>query len=118
MIKRFVRTGKKQGKKVAVLIATVNEDNKIVVGHSKWNRKMDPYNPSFGEIVARRRMEAESSVPPATSIAKDYVAFVERAQRYFKDTELSESTAQAFVKAGLEVAAMEAKKIECVLEGC
>jgi len=119
MIKRFVRTGKKQGKKVGVLIAVVNDDNKIVIGHSKWNRKIDPYNPAFGEKVATKRIESDSSVEPASSITREYVDFARRAIRYFKGAELSEGTTKALTKASLELAAREAAKHQVDLgSGC
>lgn len=83
------------GQRVGVLIATLNNEGQIVIGHSKWHRHYDEYDPEFMEQVAEDRINTGSTVAPALSIAKNYLNFIERAQRYFKGANLSDSTKSA-----------------------
>jgi len=107
MIKRYVKRGRKtielengkkirkqRGKKVGVLVADLNEQGKVVIGHSKWHKKLDEYDPKFGSGVAMDRLKSDSKAPPALSILSDYLKFKERVTKYFK-SDVSDNTKTA-----------------------
>ena len=91
--KRIVRTSV-GGHKIGLLLAALNKDGQIVIGHSKWNKKADMYDAILAEQVATDRLNCESETAPALSLYKSYGKFIGRAKRYFK-AELCKSTTAA-----------------------
>jgi len=109
MIKEFVKKGRKtkgegankktigRGIKIGVLVGDVS-DGDIIIGHSKWHKVLDSYDRSFGEKVAIDRMQSGSKTPPALSIAKAYLKFIERCKRYYKTDRVSKNVKDAIDK--------------------
>lgn len=93
MIMEYVRNGQK--KKIGVLVADLTSDGNIAVGHSKWNKKLDEYNIQRGKEVAIERVLTDSKTPPAITIYKAYLKFVDRAIKYFKGAQISRNTIMA-----------------------
>jgi len=122
MLKEYVKKGRRtvvredgrkarlgRGTKIGVLVGDLKDNSRIVIGHSKWHQRLDKYDLDFAESVALSRLDSESKVPPALSIAKDYLKFVERCKHYFKTDVLSENTQIAIdrLKKNLELCAKE-----------
>ncbi len=94
MMLQYIRDNKKR--KIGVLVALLSPEGKIVIGHSKWHRKLDKkYNIERGRQVAIERAEKDSTTSPALSFKDDYFKFVRRARSYFKDAEPSENTLES-----------------------
>jgi hypothetical protein len=107
MIIRYIRDKKNQ--KAGVLVAMLNGEGRIVIGHSKWHKKLDgdKYNWKLGRKVAIERAEKDSTTPPAFSFKREYFEFIQRVKRYFKDVELTENTLES---ARLMIVKEDAKK--------
>jgi len=93
---QYVRNGK--GFPIGVLIAKLNAEGEIVLGHSKWCHSRDKYNKIEGLRIADSRADLDSRVPPALSILIPYQIFMARASAYFK-AEFSRNTLQALQSA-------------------
>jgi len=90
-----------KGLKRGALVALKNEDGEIFLGHSRWHRKLDKYDPNQGMEIAIKRAETDSKAPIATSLIPHLAAFISRAEKYFKTTKFSENTT-ALVKVSNE----------------
>ena len=107
MLKQYVKNnqlrgkGKKVGKglKIGLLLAVLEDDGRINIGHSKWNRKLDKYDTDLAHKVAQERIDTKSTVPPAVSITKPYLAFVKRAQTYYGTRRLAAHVKEAVASA-------------------
>ena len=103
MLKQYVKNnqlkgkGKKVGKglKIGLFLAVLENDGRINIGHSKWNRKLDKYDKDMAHKVAQKRIDTKSTVPPAVSITKPYLAFVKRAQTYYGTRKLAAHVREA-----------------------
>jgi len=104
---QYVRKGKNRFP-IGVLVAKLDDDGRIVVGHSKWCQSRDKYDKMEGIRIADSRADLDSKSPPALSILKAYGKFLERALKYYKGASLSFNTQEAFVRA--------TKKLEAVKE--
>jgi hypothetical protein len=109
MMLQYVRGAKKR--KVGVLVALLNDDGKIVIGHSKWHKKLDKYDIELGRKVAIDRAEKDSAAAPAVSLREDYCKFMLRTRRYFKDTELSVNTLESYQRLLANAEAVAAKQM-------
>lgn len=89
------RSGK--GVKKGALVAIKNDKDEIVIGHSRWHRKKDKYNPKHGMQIAIERAETDSKAAIATSLIPHLAAFIDRSKKYFKTKVFSENT-MALVK--------------------
>ena len=108
--KRIVRTVV-GGHKIGLLVATLNKDDNIVIGHSKWNQRADTYNAELAESVALDRLNRESKTVPALSLHKAYTKFVDRAKRYF-DAPLCKATQDAGDTLKLEIDIQRHEQLE------
>ncbi len=123
MMLQYVRDSKRR--KVGVLVAALNAQGDMVVGHSKWNKVLDKkYDLERGMQVATDRLNKESSTSPALSIRRPYLKFLKRASKYFKDTNVCGGTITAVnrmvdkvaisKKANIEAAAAKAVEASAV----
>lgn len=100
MISQYV---KKNGTKIGALAARKNESGEITIGHSKWHKLMDDYNPARGMSIAIGRSTADRGTTPALSITNHIAPFVKRAMKYYKTDKLSSSTRDMLVKCKIYV---------------
>ena len=104
------------GHRIGLLVAALNKDGKIVIGHSKWNQKNDFYDAELAENVAMDRLSSRSSVTPALSLYKAYGKFVERAKRYFPQAELCTATEAARRNLQAEILIQQGKQLKAKQE--
>lgn len=103
MLIQYVRNGK--GQKAGALVAKTNIAGHIVIGHSRWAKSIDRYDPAMALRVAKDRADKDSKVAPALSILEKYNKFISRARKYYKNCPLSANTlcATALAEAKNEV---------------
>ena len=109
MLIQYVRDSKRQ--KIGALVA-IHRDGKIIIGHSKWNKKADKYSPKLCIEVAKARAEKDSKEVPALSIFPAYSMFLYRARKYFKCEEVSDNTLIAGNIAGDRASKNDHRKID------
>ena len=91
MITEYVRKSSKDRTKVGALAAYKTPDGQISIGFSRWNERLDDYDPKLGMKVAKDRAQKDracSDIP--RSLKKHIKPFVNRAKRYFKTENLTE----------------------------
>jgi hypothetical protein len=76
----------KQKNKVVGVLAATKVNNDVFCGFSKVNRSAgDVFNKDLGVQIALDRSRKGSLQPVPHSMRHDYVEFICRAKRYFKD---------------------------------
>lgn len=97
MMLQYVREGNRKNRKIGVLVAVLNDKGKIVIGHSKWHKRLDKdnFNLERGRKVAIERAQKDSLVAPPFSFEDIYFRFSKRAMQYFKNSKPSRNTTKS-----------------------
>lgn len=100
MISEYLQ--KNDGTRFGALAAAVNDKGEITIGHSKWHKTLDGYDPKRGMGIAIGRAVTDRGAKPALGIVKHIGPFVARAKRYYKTDKFSANTTDMLIDAEVD----------------